>query len=84
MTKNPRDEALMQRGLDVVARNTRVQAQLIADLFDISRIVSGRLRLDIQRVDVTAVVREAIETGQQNASAKQITLSHGSRTMSAP
>ena len=39
----------MQRGLDVVARNTRLQAQLISDLLDISRIVSGKLQLEMQR-----------------------------------
>jgi PAS domain S-box-containing protein len=74
MTRNPRDEALLVRGLDVVARNTRVQAQLIADLLDISRIVSGKLRLEIQTVDLAAVVGDAIETLQQEAGAKQITI----------
>jgi PAS domain S-box-containing protein len=74
MTRNRRDEAVLDRGLDIVARNTRVQAQLIADLLDISRIVSGKLRLEIQNVDLVAVVRDAIETVQQEASAKHITI----------
>ncbi len=42
------------RALDVIARNTRVQAQLISDLLDVSRIVSGKLRLEIEKVDVNS------------------------------
>jgi PAS domain S-box-containing protein len=66
------DPAIVARGLDVIARNTRVQAQLISDLLDISRIVAGKLRLEIQSLDLVAVVRDAIETVQADALAKGI------------
>jgi PAS domain S-box-containing protein len=72
MMRSRHDAALVDRGLDVIARNTRVQAQLISDLLDISRIVSGKLRLDMQPVDLTSIVADAIETVQQEASAKDI------------
>ncbi len=62
MQKEPGDAALTVRGLDVVARNTRLQTQLISDLLDVSRIVSGRLHLDVQSVDLASVVDAAIET----------------------
>jgi PAS domain S-box-containing protein len=84
MTKHPQDEAILTRGLDVVARNTRVQAQLIADLLDISRIVSGKLRLEIQTVDLAAVLSEAIDTVQQDAVAKRITIHQKLETAIGP
>jgi len=56
----------------VIARNTRLQAQLISDLLDVSRIVSGKLRLDIQSVDLAAVIESAIETVQHSADEKGI------------
>jgi signal transduction histidine kinase len=51
MLRNRHDDALTTRGLEIVARNTRAQTQLISDLLEISRIVSGKLRLEIQSVD---------------------------------
>jgi PAS domain S-box-containing protein len=66
------DPETLRRGLDVIARNTRVQAQLISDLLDISRIVSGKLRLEIQSADLASIIQEAIETVQHSADAKQI------------
>ena len=44
MTKPERRSGVITRGVDVIARNTRLQAQLISDLLDVSRIVSGKLR----------------------------------------
>ena len=72
MQKEPGDDALTARGLDVVARNTRLQTQLISDLLDISRIVSGKLHLDVQSVDLASVVDAAIETVEPTAIAKGI------------
>jgi CheY-like chemotaxis protein len=64
----------VQRGLDVIQRNTRLQAQLISDLLDISRIVAGKLRLDLADVDLAAVVEDAVVSAQVAARAKNITL----------
>ncbi|HYO08832.1 MAG TPA: histidine kinase dimerization/phospho-acceptor domain-containing protein, partial [Tepidisphaeraceae bacterium] len=47
-------DADMLEGLAVITRNARVQAQLIDDLLDMSRVVSGQMRLDVQRVDLPA------------------------------
>jgi PAS domain S-box-containing protein len=74
MLKDHHRSAVIERGLPIVARNTRLQAQLISDLLDISRIVSGKLRLDIQSVDLTSVIEAAIETVQQAADARGVTI----------
>jgi PAS domain S-box-containing protein len=50
------------RGLLAIERNTKVQAQLISDLLDVSAIMSGKLRLDVQQLDLTATIRSALET----------------------
>jgi CheY-like chemotaxis protein len=65
---------VIKRGLVVVSRNTRVQAQLISDLLDISRIVSGKLRLDIEQVDMASIVGDAIDTIEGDANLKRITI----------
>jgi signal transduction histidine kinase/ActR/RegA family two-component response regulator len=64
----------LQRGLEIIERNTRVQAQLIEDLLDMSRITSGKLRLDIQPVTPAVVVDAALETVRAGAEAKGIRL----------
>jgi PAS domain S-box-containing protein len=74
MMRGKHDPATLERGLDIVARNTRVQAQLIADLLDVSRIVSGKLQLDMQAVDLHAVATDAVETIRQEAETKQIAI----------
>ncbi len=72
MAKANGERDVLMRGVNVIARNTRVQAQLISDLLDISRIVSGKFRLEIQSVDVLAVVTDAVDTMKQEADAKRI------------
>ncbi len=62
----------LKRGLDAIERNARVQAQLIEDLLDMSRITSGKVRLDIQPVDPLPVIEAAIETIRPAAQAKNI------------
>jgi len=62
------------RGLDVIARNARVQNQLIEDLLDTSRIISGKLRLDVRETDLAAVIGAALETVAPSAVAKGIRL----------
>ena len=74
MTRTRNDPAVIARGLDVVARNTRLQAQLISDLLDISRIVSGKLQLDVRSVDFRAIVGQAIEPIEEEAHAKGVEL----------
>ena len=72
MRQRHHDATMVERGLDVVARNTRVQVQLISDLLDVSRIVSGKLHLEIQPVDLASVIDQAIETVQHQAESKSV------------
>ena len=60
------------RGLDAIERNARLQAQLIEDLLDMSRITSGKMRLEIEPVELVPVIENAIETIRPAAEAKQI------------
>jgi signal transduction histidine kinase/ActR/RegA family two-component response regulator len=66
--------AHMRRGLGAIERAVRAQAQLIEDLLDVSRIETGRLRLDVQAVDLAEVVRAGVESMRMAAEAKSITL----------
>ncbi|HET7671372.1 MAG TPA: ATP-binding protein [Burkholderiales bacterium] len=67
-------EADVGEGLDAIERNARVQKQLIEDLLDMSRITSGKVRLDIQPVEPAGFIEAAIETVRPSAEAKGIRL----------
>ncbi|OKH36916.1 hybrid sensor histidine kinase/response regulator [[Phormidium ambiguum] IAM M-71] len=68
------DEARMQRALETIERNARSQSQLIDDLLDISRIITGKIRLNVRAVDLWPVIEAAIETVRPAADAKNIRL----------
>jgi len=70
----PVPRAELDRGLEVIERNARVQTQLIEDLLDMSRITAGKIRLDIQPVDPVSFVEAALETVRLAAEAKSIEL----------
>ncbi|HXQ73018.1 MAG TPA: ATP-binding protein [Pyrinomonadaceae bacterium] len=76
LRESRRDEKVLAQGLDAIDRNARVQAQLIDDLLDVSRIVSGKLNLDVRPLDVCSVTRAAIAVVQPAADAKGITLDY--------
>ncbi len=61
-----------QRALDVIERNVRAQSQLINDLLDVSRIVTGKMRLEVRPVELHSVVESALESAQPAADAKGI------------
>ncbi len=65
----------VHRGLETIVRNSRLQAQLVEDLLDVSRIVTGGVRLDIQQVDVRQVVDHALDAVRPGAEAKQLAVS---------
>ena len=67
-------KAELEQGLETIERNARVQTQLIEDLLDMSRITSGKVRLDIQPVDPVIAIEAAIETVRPAANAKGIKL----------
>ena len=66
------DAAMLQQGLEVIARNTRVQSQLISDLLDVSRIVSGKIALELTRVDLEEIVRNGVEALAATAADKGV------------
>lgn len=66
------DEAKRARAIETIDRNAVAMAQLIEDLLDISRIISGKMRLEIQPVDLSRVLEAAIESVKPAADAKEI------------
>src|SRR6185437_449630 len=65
---------LTARAITVIERNAKSQAQIIDDLLDVSRIVSGKLKLRVVRTDVTAVVRAAFDVVRFSAESKGVAL----------
>ncbi|HUF93462.1 MAG TPA: ATP-binding protein, partial [Candidatus Limnocylindria bacterium] len=65
------DAAATERGLDVIERNARSQAQLIEDLLDVSRIATGKLRLDVRPLRIADVIEAAVDTLRPAAEAKE-------------
>ncbi|MEO5819790.1 MAG: ATP-binding protein [Vicinamibacteraceae bacterium] len=74
MRDNRVEAARIPRVLEIVARNAQSQAQLISDVLDVSRVITGRLRLRLQPVVVSRLVRDAMDTVRPAADAKGITL----------
>ncbi len=74
LRETPRDPVLLGKGLEIIERNTRVQSRLIEDLLDLSRIVSGQMRLDVRPVDLVGVVGAALDSVRLGAEAKGIQL----------
>lgn len=68
------DPAEIAESAEVIERNARAQAQLIEDLLDVSRIISGKVRLDVQRVDLVPVINAALESVRPTAAARDIRL----------
>ncbi|HEV7300711.1 MAG TPA: PAS domain S-box protein, partial [Tepidisphaeraceae bacterium] len=62
----------MAQGIGVIERNARAQAQIIEDLLDMSRIISGKVRLDVQRLSLEPILRAAVESATPAADAKGI------------
>jgi PAS domain S-box-containing protein len=66
------DERSTANALDIIERNARAQAQLIDDLLDMSRIITGKLRLDVRQVDPASFIEAAIESVHPAAVAKGV------------
>lgn len=74
MRSRPLDETTRNRALETIERNAKIQAELIEDLLDVSRILRGKLLLDIHTVNLVSVINAALETVQLSAQAKAIAL----------
>jgi PAS domain S-box-containing protein len=72
--KGQHSAAELAEGVNIIERNVRAQAQLIEDLLDMSRIEAGKVSLDMQRLDLSAVAVAAMETVRPAANAKGIQL----------
>jgi len=64
----------MSRAFEVVERNALAQLDLVEDLLDLSRVITGKFRLDVQPVNLTATINAAVEAIQPAAAAKGITV----------
>lgn len=63
-----------ERAVETIYRNAKSQSQLVADLLDVSRIISGKLRLDVRTVDLISIVTAAVDSIRPAADAKSIRL----------
>ena len=64
----------LSRVLETIERNARAQTQLVEDILDVSRIIAGKLRVNIQKIDLHAVARAALEAVRPPAEAKGVVL----------
>lgn len=60
--------------IEVIYRNAQAQIRIIDDILDVSRVITGKLRIDVRPTDIVAITRDAIEVVRPSASAKQISL----------
>jgi len=63
-----------ERAVQAIERNARAQAQIVEDILDVSRTVSGKLRLDIRPIELISVIKAAIDSIRPAAEAKEIQL----------
>ena len=68
------DEETTLRAVETIERNAKSQAQLVEDILDVSRMITGKLRLNMDLVDLAAVINAAVESVQLAADSKQIRL----------
>ena len=68
------DPTKLERGLTVIERNARAQARLVDDLMDVSRIISGKLLLQMKRLQISSVIHAAADVVRATAEAKGVRL----------
>lgn len=64
----------IEEGLAIIQRNAKHQAQLIEDILDVSRMIAGRLRINVRAQNLVPIIRRAVETVRPAADAKGVTL----------
>jgi signal transduction histidine kinase len=60
------------RGLEAIDRNVRAQAQIVSDLLDMSRIISGKIHLEVQPISLHEVIHNSIESVRASADGKKL------------
>jgi PAS domain S-box-containing protein len=68
------DERAMARALETIERNAHIQEQLIADILDVSRIVTGKLRVALRPIEIAPLVQAAVDAVRPAADAKGVAL----------
>ncbi len=74
LTQMELDERRQRVALETIARNSVTMAQLVEDLLDTSRVISGKLSLQLQKVDILRVAKDALESVKPAAVAKEVTI----------
>jgi PAS domain S-box-containing protein len=77
-------EGELEQGLEVIARNAKAQQHIIEDLLDMSRILSGKVRLDVQKFELGTILEAALETVRPAAQAKGVKIHALLDSVSAP
>jgi signal transduction histidine kinase/CheY-like chemotaxis protein len=75
LRQRPLDGAQLSHAIEVIGRNAHMQAQLVNDLLDVSRIVAGKLTLDRDEVNLARLTREIVDGMQEQARAKSLQVS---------
>lgn len=78
LTGRADDAATVAKGVAVIRRNAQAQAKLIEDILDVSRIVTGKLRIDTAETDLCGIIRSALDVVGPAADAKQVRLTFDS------
>ena len=68
------DDQMRARGTEAIVRNAKAQLQLVEDLLDVSRIITGNMRLEVRPVDLKAVIEAALDSVRPAAAAKELRL----------
>jgi signal transduction histidine kinase/ActR/RegA family two-component response regulator len=84
LRRTARDNAQVLQAAEVIERNARVQTQIVDDLLDMSRIIAGKVRLEVQPVDLEKVIDAALETVATAAEARGIHLEKDVQAAVAP
>ena len=74
LKRDQQDPEMLSEAISVIERNVRLQTQLIEDLLDMSRIISGNVRLDLQRVELSEIIEVAMEGVKPTAETKGVKL----------
>ena len=74
LRNTPVDASRLERGLEIIDRNAHAQAQLVEDVLDTARVITGKLRLDLKPIQMRPIIEAAVESLRLAADAKEIDL----------
>jgi len=74
LNKGPIDDQIVRTGMEVIERNAKTQTRIISDILDVSRIITGKLSIDPEPVDLHLIIQTAVSSIRPAADAKSIEL----------